>query len=130
MEQDFVCTGVGEMGLLGEGLGGHVAGGDFVEGRTAVFQYISHNSRKHTHAQALPPMRRLADEAQLLELLVEVAAERLLGRGDLRVAVQVAVPTKLSSAEEGLLRSYAEGRGEQVGATPSSLFSKIKSHFS
>jgi len=52
------------------------------------------------------------------------------GRGDLRVIVQVEVPTKLSTAESDLLRTFAEGRGEAVGESGSGLFSKIKSAFS
>ena len=52
------------------------------------------------------------------------------GRGDLRAVVRVEVPTKLSSDEAELLRTFAEGRGEQVGEVGTSLFSKIKSAFS
>jgi molecular chaperone DnaJ len=52
------------------------------------------------------------------------------GRGDLRAIVRVEVPTKLSDDEASLLRQFAEGRGEQVGAAGTSLFSKIKSAFS
>ncbi len=52
------------------------------------------------------------------------------GRGDLRAIVVVEVPTKLSDTEAGLLREFAEGRGETVGETGTSLFSKIKSAFS
>ena len=52
------------------------------------------------------------------------------GRGDLRAIVRVEVPTKLSSAETDLLRSFAEQRGEEVGEHGTSLFSKIKSAFS
>ncbi len=51
------------------------------------------------------------------------------GRGDLRAAVVVEVPTKLSDAEAGLLRQLAELRGETVGAPDKSLFSRIKSAF-
>ena len=51
------------------------------------------------------------------------------GRGDLRVRVQVEVPTKLTDAEAELLRRFAEGRGEQVH-TEHGLFSRIKSAFS
>ena len=52
------------------------------------------------------------------------------GRGDLRAEVVVEVPTKLSDAEENLLRQLAELRGESVG-TPhdKGLFSRIKSAF-
>lgn len=52
------------------------------------------------------------------------------GRGDLRVIARVEVPTKLSADETTLLKSYAEGRGEEVGEHGTSLFSKIKSAFS
>jgi molecular chaperone DnaJ len=52
------------------------------------------------------------------------------GRGDLRAVVRVDVPTKLSSDEADLLRTFAEGRGETVGEGGTSLFSKIKSAFS
>ncbi len=52
------------------------------------------------------------------------------GRGDLRAIVRVEVPTKLTDDEAALLRTFAQGRGEDVGATGSSLFSKIKSAFS
>ena len=52
------------------------------------------------------------------------------GRGDLRTIVRVEVPTKMSSSESDLLRSFAEQRGEEVGDHGTSLFSKIKSAFS
>jgi molecular chaperone DnaJ len=52
------------------------------------------------------------------------------GRGDLRAIVQVEVPTKLSSSEKDLLRTFAQGRGEEVGEFSGALFSKIKSAFS
>ena len=52
------------------------------------------------------------------------------GRGDLRTIVRVEVPTKLSGAETELLREFAEGRGESVGDSGHSLFSRIKSAFS
>ena len=52
------------------------------------------------------------------------------GRGDLRAIVRVDVPTKLSEAEAELLRTFAEGRGEEVGEPGTSLFSKIRSAFS
>ena len=51
------------------------------------------------------------------------------GRGDLRAEVVVEVPTKLSDAEEDLLRQLAELRGESVGAPDKGLFSRIKSAF-
>ncbi|MEO6570021.1 MAG: molecular chaperone DnaJ [Ilumatobacteraceae bacterium] len=52
------------------------------------------------------------------------------GRGDLRAIVRVDVPTRLSTTESDLLRTFAEGRGEVVGDHGTSLFSKIKSAFS
>jgi molecular chaperone DnaJ len=52
------------------------------------------------------------------------------GRGDLRAVVRVDVPTKLSSDETALLRSFAEGRGEIVGEGNKGMFSRIKSAFS
>ncbi|HRE03265.1 MAG TPA: J domain-containing protein, partial [Ilumatobacteraceae bacterium] len=52
------------------------------------------------------------------------------GRGDLRVRVQVEVPTKLSDDEVDLLRQFAEGRGEYVESPDKGLFSRIKSAFS
>lgn len=52
------------------------------------------------------------------------------GRGDLRVVVEVAVPTKLSDAEAQLLRQFAEMRGEDVAPPDKTFFSKIKSAFS
>ncbi len=51
------------------------------------------------------------------------------GRGDLRVRVDVQVPTKLTDAEADLLRKFAELRGEPV-QTEQGLFSRIKSAFS
>jgi molecular chaperone DnaJ len=52
------------------------------------------------------------------------------GRGDLRVRVNVQVPTKLSDFETELLTKYAESRGETVGNGEHGLFSRIKSAFS
>ncbi len=52
------------------------------------------------------------------------------GRGDLRAVVRVEVPTKLSTDEADLLRSFAAQRGEEVGEHGKSMFSKIKSAFS
>ncbi|MGA0218787.1 MAG: molecular chaperone DnaJ, partial [Ilumatobacteraceae bacterium] len=52
------------------------------------------------------------------------------GRGDLRVVIDVEVPTKLSDSEEQLLRQFAEGRGEITGSSGGGLFSRIKSAFS
>jgi len=43
---------------------------------------------------------------------------------------KVEVPTKLSSDEAELLRTFAAGRGETVGEQGTSLFSRIKSAFS
>jgi len=51
------------------------------------------------------------------------------GRGDLRVLVNVEVPTRLTEAEAELLRKLAESRGEQVGVPEPGLFSRIKSAF-
>ena len=51
------------------------------------------------------------------------------GRGDLRVLVNVEVPTRLTDAEAELLRKLAESRGEQVGVPEHGLFSRIKSAF-
>ncbi len=50
------------------------------------------------------------------------------GRGDLRVRVQVVVPTKLSDFETELLKKLAESRGEEV-QTEQGLLSRIKSAF-
>ena len=52
------------------------------------------------------------------------------GRGDLRVRVDVRVPTKLSEFEAELLTKYAESRGESVGTPEHGLFSRSKSAFS
>ena len=52
------------------------------------------------------------------------------GRGDLRVRIQLQVPTKLTEFETELLRKFAESRGDAVGAGEQGLFSKIKSAFS
>ena len=51
------------------------------------------------------------------------------GRGDLRVLVQVEVPTKLSAAESDLLRRFAEERGEAVHPPDKGFFSRVKSAF-
>jgi molecular chaperone DnaJ len=51
------------------------------------------------------------------------------GRGDLRVIAVVDVPTKLSAAQEELLRRFAAERGEHVNPPDTGLFSKIKSAF-
>jgi molecular chaperone DnaJ len=51
------------------------------------------------------------------------------GRGDLRVLVNVQVPTKLNEFEAELLKKYAESRGESVGSPEHGLFSRIKSAF-
>lgn len=51
------------------------------------------------------------------------------GRGDLRVLVEVDVPTKLSKTEEELLRRFAEERGETVAGPDQSLLGRIKSAF-
>ena len=54
----------------------------------------------------------------------------VVGRGDLRVRVNVQVPTKLNEFETELLTKYAESRGESVGQAEQGLFSRIKSAFS
>jgi molecular chaperone DnaJ len=51
------------------------------------------------------------------------------GRGDLRVLINVEVPTRLSEPEAELLRKLAEIRGEPVGVPEPGLFSRIKSAF-
>ncbi|MDP2293492.1 MAG: molecular chaperone DnaJ [Actinomycetota bacterium] len=50
------------------------------------------------------------------------------GRGDLRVKVQVQVPTKLTDFEAELLRKLAEARGEELHVE-GGLFARIKSAF-
>ncbi len=50
------------------------------------------------------------------------------GRGDLRVRVQVQVPTKLTDFEADLLRKLAEARGEELHSEHG-LFARIKSAF-
>jgi len=50
------------------------------------------------------------------------------GRGDLKVRVEVQVPTKLSEFETELLKKFAESRGEEV-QTEHGLFARIKSAF-
>ena len=52
------------------------------------------------------------------------------GRGDLRVVLTIETPGKLTEAEAGLLRDYAEARGEAVDPPNKGLFGKIKSAFS
>lgn len=52
------------------------------------------------------------------------------GRGDLRVIVDVVVPTNLTDAETELLQRFAQGRHEEVGSSGGGLFSRIKSAFS
>ena len=52
------------------------------------------------------------------------------GRGDLRVIVDVIVPTNLTEAETDLLKRFAEGRHEEVGSSGGGLFSRIRSAFS
>jgi molecular chaperone DnaJ len=59
-----------------------------------------------------------------------VPAVRGRGRGDLRVELQVEIPTKLTATQEELLRRLAEERGEVVDPPGGSkLFSRIKSAF-
>ena len=50
------------------------------------------------------------------------------GRGDLRVRVDVQVPTSLSEFEAELLKKYAEARGEEIH-NEQGLFARIKSAF-
>ena len=50
------------------------------------------------------------------------------GRGDLRVRVDVQVPTKVSDFEAELLRKFAESRGEELHQEHG-LFARIKSAF-
>lgn len=52
------------------------------------------------------------------------------GRGDVRVVVNVVVPSKLSAEESDLLRRLAALRGEDVAPEEQGFFSKIKSAFS
>ena len=52
------------------------------------------------------------------------------GRGDLRVRVEVEVPTKLTDDEAELLRLFAVSRGEHVEVHEKGIFSRIKSAFS
>ena len=52
------------------------------------------------------------------------------GRGDLRVVVTVEVPSKLTEAEDDLLRRYAEARGEAVSPPDKGLLKRIRSAFS
>lgn len=51
-------------------------------------------------------------------------------RGDLRIIVQVEVPTKLSDEEAQLLRQFAALRGDVVGEADKGLKSRLKSAFS
>ena len=50
------------------------------------------------------------------------------GRGDLRVRIDVQVPTKLTDFEVELLKKFAEARGEEVHHEPG-LLARIKSAF-
>lgn len=50
------------------------------------------------------------------------------GRGDLRVRIDVQVPTRLTDAEAELLRRFAESRGEEVHVEQG-LLARIKSAF-
>ena len=54
---------------------------------------------------------------------------RSRGRGDVRARIVVVVPTKLSAAEEELLRRLAEERGEEVAPPDGGIVSRIKSAF-
>ncbi len=50
-------------------------------------------------------------------------------RGDLIVHVDIEVPTDLSEEEAGLLRRFAELRGEEIAPADEGFFSKIRSAF-
>ncbi len=50
-------------------------------------------------------------------------------RGDVLVRVRVETPSRLSRAEEELLRQLADERGEEVAPADAGLFSKIRSAF-
>lgn len=52
------------------------------------------------------------------------------GRGDLKVVLEVVVPTKLGDEEARVLRQYADIRGEEVAPADTGFFSRIKSAFS
>lgn len=52
------------------------------------------------------------------------------GRGDLKVRIDVRVPTKLSDEESDLLRRFAALRGEDVAPADTGFFARIKSAFS
>ena len=52
------------------------------------------------------------------------------GRGDLRLAVSIEVPTSLSDEEAKLLRQLAAARGDEVAPEEQGFFSRIKSAFS
>jgi molecular chaperone DnaJ len=52
------------------------------------------------------------------------------GRGDLKVVINVEVPTKLTDNEAELLRAFAAARGDEVAPADTGFFSKIKSAFS
>ncbi len=51
------------------------------------------------------------------------------GRGDLRVLVAIEVPTKLTKAQDDLLRRFAEASGDAVMSADDSLLGRIKSAF-
>lgn len=51
------------------------------------------------------------------------------GRGDLLAEIVVDTPTDLTAAEDEILRQLAEGRGHEVAAPESGLFSKIRGAF-
>lgn len=52
------------------------------------------------------------------------------GRGDLKIAITVEVPTSLSDDEARLLRQLAAVRGDEVAPEEQGFFSRIKSAFS
>jgi molecular chaperone DnaJ len=51
------------------------------------------------------------------------------GRGDLVIQVVVDTPTKLSKAQEDLLRRFAAESGEDVGPPDEGLMSRLRSAF-
>ncbi len=52
------------------------------------------------------------------------------GRGDLKVVINVVVPTKLSEDESKILRQFAQVRGDDVAPADAGFFARIKSAFS
>ena len=52
------------------------------------------------------------------------------GRGDLRMVVNVEVPTSVTDEEAKILRQLAAVRGDEVAPEEQGFFSRIKSAFS